>query len=336
MVMIFRFKGIVLILWCFLLITPSLYSQETNEKEISVNQKTYNLYPQTLDRLPDIPSPFITEDGTEIVVAFTKYKKYVLIPVTLANTPRKGKQLEIDSEDFPALDRTGLHSEIELDQTKTITKRSISEITEIGRPERSSTAGFMSKDEDIISVLKGDNRLVKKLGLFHPQLAKPLFHVWNMILKDLELDRWPPHKPWDNFEYILYNNKRVLLKAYGTKGGQGSIFQDEIEGAVDIYISRELNQKEKDFLNKKYAHLDDQQMEELVEKLSHIHTGEMEPYYVMRYGFYEGHTDYRVDPIAISFVFGLKSLKEIEDAFKGKLDKVLTEHFTKESILLGE
>jgi hypothetical protein len=69
-------------------------------------------------------------------------------------------------------------------------------------------------------------------------------------------------------------------------------------------------------------------MEELIGKLSHIMTGEMEPYYVMRYGFYEGHTGYRVDPIAIAFIFGLRSLDEIEIAFPGRLYEMLTMHFT--------
>jgi hypothetical protein len=55
----------------------------------------------------------------------------------------------------------------------------------------------------------------------------------------------------------------------------------------------------------------------------------MVPYYIMRYGFYEGHTDYRADPVAISFIFGLRSLKEIEAAFEGNLYKALAEHFKK-------
>ena len=54
----------------------------------------------------------------------------------------------------------------------------------------------------------------------------------------------------------------------------------------------------------------------------------MEPYYVMRYGFYEGHTSYRADPIAISFIFGLRTLTQLETAFKGKLYTTLTCHFT--------
>jgi len=69
----------------------------------------------------------------------------------------------------------------------------------------------------------------------------------------------------------------------------------------------------------------------MLKKLSHIHISEMLPYYIMRYGFYEGHTDYRTDPVAIAWIFGLKSLEQIETAFDGRLDRVLTEHFTPES-----
>jgi hypothetical protein len=50
----------------------------------------------------------------------------------------------------------------------------------------------------------------------------------------------------------------------------------------------------------------------------------MEPYFVIRYGFYEGHTSYRVDPIAIAFIFGLRSIEKIENALKGDLYKALT------------
>jgi hypothetical protein len=53
----------------------------------------------------------------------------------------------------------------------------------------------------------------------------------------------------------------------------------------------------------------------------------MEPYYIKRYGFYEGHTEYRVDPIAIAATFGLKPMAEIDKAFNGRLDRVLVDHF---------
>ena len=99
-------------------------------------------------------------------------------------------------------------------------------------------------------------------------------------------------------------------------------------GAWQINFHRDLSESETTFLRRKYARLSDEQMAEMIKKLSHILTGEMEPYYVMRYGFYEGHTDYRVDPIAIAFIFRLKSLEAIEAAFPGRLYETLTTHFT--------
>jgi hypothetical protein len=209
-----------------------------------------------------------------------------------------------------------------------MTGRSISKITEIARPESSSGVGFISHNEDIISVLKGDNRLVKKLDQTHQQMARPLFQVWNLILKEYELGNIGRH--WDNIEFIMYNGRKIFIKAKGTKGFQESIFNDEVKGTFEIYIWRELDEKEKAFLNKKYSHLNMAQMTELIKKLSHIHTGEMVPYYIMRYGFYEGHIEYRADPIAISFIFGLKSIEEIEEIFKGKIHQILIQHFAVE------
>ncbi|MHC4752970.1 MAG: hypothetical protein ACYTFW_24275 [Planctomycetota bacterium] len=94
---------------------------------------------------------------------------------------------------------------------------------------------------------------------------------------------------------------------------------------------REPNQDEKAFLREKYSNLSQEQMTELIKKLSYIHTGEMVPYYIMRYGFYEGHTDYRADPITIAWLFAQKSLEEIEAAFEGKLYEALTQHFTRQT-----
>jgi len=309
-------------------------------EKVYCGQKVYPCYPATLDSKPDIPSLHTTLDAVEVVTAFMKDGKYAIVPVTVENGKPlnykqnqwgKGWQLEVDAADFLALCRTGLHSEAELSRTKTITGRSIVEITELGRPGRSSGAGFMSDDEDIISVLKGDNRLVEQLGLKHPQTVKPLFHIWNMILRDVELKRLG--RFWDRFEYILYNGRKVFAKAEGTKGWQESLFDDEILGKFEIEIWRELNQDEKAFLCEKYPDLTKHQMAALLKKLSYIHIGEMVPYYIMRYGFYEGHTDYRADPVAIAWIFGLKSLEQIEAAFPGRLEEVLSQHFTREAII---
>jgi len=319
---------------------PGKASDKKPIEQIYCGQKVYPCYPATLDSKPDIPSPHTTSDAVEVVTVFMKDGKYALIPVTIENGKPlnykqnqwgKGRQLEIDAGDFPALARTGLHSGAELSWTKIIAGRSIVEIAELGRPGRSSGAGFMSDDEDIISVLKGDNCLVEQLGLQHPQTARPLFHIWNMILRDVKLNRMG--RFWEPFKYILYNGQKVFVKAEGTKGWQESLFEDEILGKFQIEIWRQPDQHEKAFLHEKYPDLTEDQMAAMLKKISHIYISEMLPYYIMRYGFYEGHTDYRADPVAIAWIFGLKSLEQIEAAFGGGLDEELTQHFTREAII---
>ncbi len=60
--------------------------------------------------------------------------------------------------------------------------------------------------------------------------------------------------------------------------------------------------------------------------LARIYTGEIEPYYIQRHGFYEGHTAWRADPLGIAMVFGLRSIEELERAFPKKLDRIVREH----------
>jgi hypothetical protein len=324
---------VIFILSLYVFIYALSFSEEIEPPQIKHDGIDYPLFPQTFDKIPELPSPLTTKDGTEIVLCITNDIKYTLIPVNVENGGPlnyknnqwygKGRQLKVDSSDFPTLAATGLHSETELNQTKSITGKSISEITRIGRPEEYSGAGFMSYNEDIISVLKGDNKLVDKLGMTHPQIAKPLFHVFNVILAlKKDSDR-------GNIKAMFYNGNKIKLEFRGAKGWQESIFNDEILGYWQIETWRALDKEEKTFLSEKYPNLNEEQMAELEKKLSYIHTGEMVPYYIMRYGFYEGHTSYRADPIAIAFIFGLKSIEEIEKACEGRLYKTLMTHFTK-------
>ncbi len=314
-------------------------SQETQVKQRPQKKEYLKFFPQTYDQCPELPSPYTMKGGIEIVIAITKDNKFTLIPVTVKKGQSLGYRendwdkiriLEVDSEDFPTLAKTGLHSEVELDHTRWITGRSIAEITDNGRPGGSSGEGFMSQEEDIISILKGDNRLVKKLGMMHPQLAKPLFHVWNIA-------RWVYYtsrragRSIGSIDYFLYNGKKIRLINAGGRGWQSSIFNDEIQGMYHLELSVELNKDEKAFLRERYSNLSNEQMTDFQKMLSHIHTGEMVPFYIMRYGFYEGHTGYRADPIAISLIFGLRSLEEIEKTFEGYLYETLTEHFTRET-----
>ena len=332
-----------LFLSVFFLIAALSHADEPGLDRITYRQASYHLYPATIDVHPDIPSPFTTENGVEIITGFRKADStYTIIPVTVENGgPRdykknqwgKGNQLDVDSDDFPVLAETGLHSDIELDRTVTITGRPIAEITEDGRPKRSSYAGFLAEDEDIIGVLRGDNRLVKKLGLTHPELAKPLFHVWN-ILRIHDVRMRLLKRPLQGIDWFDYDGRRIfILDAGSGHGWQESIFNDGNLGMWQIELARDMSPDEKFFLETRYPGLDKKQMDEMIGKLTYIHTGEMVPYYIMRYGFYEGHTSYRADPIAIAYIFGLRSIEEIENAFSGRLYEILTTPFVEKKHL---
>jgi hypothetical protein len=302
----------------------------------------YPLYPATLQDCPDIPSPHTTPHGDEIVVAFHEAdQECTLIPVTVENGEPldyrrnlwgPGEQLLVDRADFPTLSRTGLHSEEELARTTTITGRPVDEITAAARPGQASSIGFMAADEDVISVLVGDNRLVERMGLTHKELARPIFHLWNIVrlhhLQMLAAGRPLPHI--DGFRY--HGNTVRLIEAEHGKGWQESIFDDEILGMYQIVIHRDLARQETAFLRERYGHLGPDRYAQVGRTLSTIHLGEMIAYYIQRYGFYEGHTGWRVDPIAVASVFNLISIEELARAFAGELFDVLTIHHTPENL----
>jgi len=295
-------------------------------------------YPETLEAKPEIASPFSHRGGEEMVVAFLRdLNRYAVVPVTVENgEPRlysskirslfgKDRQLWVDAGDFPDLARTGLHDETALDGKNMITGYPVEIINCIARPRAFSYAGFLAADEDILSVLKVDNRRVRRMGMTHPQLARPLFHVWNMVLAQIAAGRL---NRFSEFEYVLYNGGRVNIRAEGGKGWQVSIFQDEIQGKFNITVQRDPLPAESAFLEERYVHLKEAEKEDLVRRLTTVQFSEMVPFYIMRYGFYEGHTEFRADPIALAFIFGLRTLKELDALCDGDLLSALTAHFT--------
>jgi len=305
---------------------------------ISYQGESYPLYPATLPECPDLPSPLTTPDGREVVVGFRDAEQVcTLIDVTVEDgAPRnykasqwgKGEQLHVDEADFPTLARTGLHSEAELDRTETITGRSVDEITADGRPGGASEIGFMAADEDIVSVLRGDNRLVDALGLTHPELAKAMLHLWNLVrAHDIEARR--VGRPVPVIDWFRYNGRTIhLIESESGKGWQESIFGDGILGMFLIRIQGDLEPHEEAFLRHKYGQIPDDEIAELTAALSQMRVGEMVAYYIQRYGFYEGHTGWRADPLAIARIFGLRTIEEIESAFEGELYEALTRHHT--------
>ena len=252
---------------------------------------SYKLYPYLYDSKPEISSPFYMNDTVETILVITKTQQYGIVQVTQENgSPLlysyktgtvlgKDKQMQIDAGDFPNLAKTGLHDEEELVQKKMITGIPIDVINCTAKPNAYSYSGFLADDEDIISVLRCDNLLVKKMGLTHPQLAKPLFHIWNLILKETELGNWA--RFYDNIKQIQYGSNILNFKAMRTKGWQQSIFFDEIQGRYDIHIERELTSQEVQFLMNKYAKLSKDEFDEMVLKLTVLNFSEMLPYYIM-------------------------------------------------------
>ena len=326
----------LILLCCLVSSVPSLAEAQSSSPDVVTYQgAAYPLYPSTLKDKPGIPSPYKTADGSEYVVGITSNGQYTIFHVTVENREdledvwyTQGRQLVVDTADFPTLVVTGLHSEEELTQTKAITGRSVEEISSLGRPEQISGEGFLASDESVLSVLIGDNKLVQRLGLTHADLAKPLFHVSNVIQAVM---RDSVHVKRGDEQAILYNNRKINLKFWGAKGWQESIFDDEILGYWEIEIERDIDGNELALLSDQHTDLPKEAYSQMIKRLSYVHTGEMVAYYIMRYGFYEGHTGYRADPIAIASIFGLRSIDEINEAFGSDLHAALSSHHTSEN-----
>jgi hypothetical protein len=303
----------------------------------SIDPEQLLFYPEFSSERPGLPSPAKDRRGREVVLATLQDSLYTWFDATVENGDAfdykksllgKGNQLLADETDFPTFAKRGIHSDRELASTKIITGRSVSQITVDGRPGRSSGAGFMAANETILSVVWQDNQTVKKMGLTHPDLARPLFQLWNSTNTHTRANESKPAKERTDFTGLVYNGYEIAVQVTGSRGWQESIFNDEILGTGHIEIRRELDDEELEFLKGLYKHLTPEQFEVMKEKLIHLHTGEMVLFYINRYGFYEGHTDFRADPVTIAFVFGLKSIEELHKAANENLYQYFTSHFT--------
>lgn len=303
----------------------------------TIDTGTIPVFPFILNDNPMQSSPAVSWDGREFVIAKTGDDRYAWFDATAENGDSlnykkrmlgKGNQVIADKADFPAFAPMGIHSEEEIRNTRSITGRSVSRITVDGRPGGSSGAGFMAADETILSVIMSDNRMVKKLGLKHPDLARPLLHLWNISNTREKYNEYVPAEERVYLKGLVFGGKEIRVKISGGRGWQESIFNDEILGSYQLEVWRDLDPGEEEFLEEQYGSLPEKEFEVLKRKISSLHTGEMVPYYINRYGFYEGHTDFRAEPLAIAFIFGIRSLEEIHQASGGDLYGYLTKHFT--------
>ena len=110
-------------------------------------------------------------------------------------------------------------------------------------------------------------------------------------------------------------------------GGSAFELRRRNEGSFWIEITGEITAQEPAFLKKLYSRLGEGEADRLVRALTRIRAGEIQPHCIPWRGFYEGKTPWRTDPITIAFVFGLRTLEEIDNAFRGRLHEVMTTRF---------
>jgi hypothetical protein len=301
-----------------------------------IDAEGLNFAPQTYPENSNLPSPAISEYQRELILLKTKNGKYTWMDGTVENGEPfdlkqgllgKGNQFTPNKMDFPTFAKTGLHSDKELSRTKLITGKSVSQITVDGRPWASSGVGFLAEDETILSVIFADNRTVRKLGLTHADIARPLFHFWNVARDFEKFGTNPETKENIGFESLIYNGNEVKFKIQGSRGWQESIFNDEILGTGHLELWRELNDSETEFLKNQYKELSEKEFEFLKNKISCFHTSEMVFFYINRYGFYEGHNEYRPDPLTVAVVFGLVPIRKAHEAVEGDLLNYYKRHF---------
>jgi hypothetical protein len=149
---------------------------------------------------------------------------------------------------------------------------SILDLEKSMRPEESSVAGFLGKDESLLEVLTTDNQyVVDELGLTHQELAKHL-HVLAAIGMRQE------------GKQIIYHGRKFKIRMIYSKGYQDSPFKDDTKTDSEAVIFNLENGKD-------------------------LRYSLLVPMMIERYGFYEGKgTSYRVDPRKVMDV--LDFLKE--------------------------
>ncbi len=130
-----------------------------------------------------------------------------------------------------------------------------------------SSVGFLNHEEKLLDVMAKDNDTVQKYSLTHSQLAYPLFQ----ILKQTNMSS----RGTCQFQGQTYQYSDTT-----SKGWQYSPFLDDTQGTTIITLKKPGTKEELEFTNIG-AHM------------------------ILRYGFYQGNTPYRVEPKNIIKFFNL-------------------------------
>jgi hypothetical protein len=166
----------------------------------------------------------------------------------------------------------GVNSNDVIDRMNSLTEKTVEQIESDARPGDLSSSGFLGDDEKFKDRLKADNSYVRARGFTHQALAEPLFSIMNI------LDRIGDRR-FDDFTYRGHHY-RAEYRSY--RGFQQSLFNDGLQVDRDFTVTNLGTGKQLEF-------------------------SPLLPFYISRYGFYEGKTNYRMEPAAIIETFELRS-----------------------------
>ena len=124
-------------------------------------------------------------------------------------------------------------------------------------------AGFMAGDEDIVSVLMGDNLLVSSMDLTHRDLSKALFHLWNTVLYMNDYDDQGTISS-EGKDTLFYSGKKIWYSAPNCRGWQYSLFNDSIQGECHLELMVILSENERSFIEARYDILTDDERNEMI------------------------------------------------------------------------
>ncbi len=145
-----------------------------------------------------------------------------------------------------------------------------------------SDAGFLGSTERLKDVLLADNTFVTSQGLNHQQLVEPLFYAMNFLESTGSQSGRFRYK--GNLYEASYQQWRGIVE---------SPFHDGLRPSRDYTVTN-------------------------LETGASLGFSQAVPYFIQRYGFYEGNTPYRVDPKRILEVFFTKQDDEILQARRGE------------------
>jgi hypothetical protein len=177
-----------------------------------------------------------------------------------------------------------VNSDDSIRQLTTLTGLTIAEIEDRARPchcskwQDCSVDGFLGENEGFITRLLEDNLFVRQKQLTHQKIAKPLF-----ILATMNKDYCHIAQETGDFKtgQCLLNKITFSVSINCTNGYQESIFNDHLRSSCIVNAVKMPQRQNLSF---------DQVLL---------------PNYIDRYGFYEGHTIYRVAPQTIIDFFEL-------------------------------